>query len=209
MILIVVLIVVILIVWWLIRSPEATYEEERYIKALSYFQKGEFKGVLLFKKKEYSESDLSQIVIQMTEAIQDNNVPQVKELSMSYPNILPRDTVLQVLELKTSRVILERKYDLACRLGQIIPSAKNHLMVGIAYLNLQQYENAKIFLEKALEYKKTFTALYNLMIAHTHLNYYKDALKDLKELRTMFPEQLSSKKKLLIEIPLEHLMEVQ
>lgn len=206
---------------FVIHSIENQEKQERQQKnsldwALNLLKKGDTKGVIYWHKKEKDPSDTDpiQIVVKIAEAMQNDSLKSIKELSMSqlaiYDSIGPS---LDEAYINYARsLFIKKNYSSAQKWFQLVYERKKEescLYLGLCCLQLHDYSKASYFLTESLANKQTFTVLYNLLLIHTYLKQYKNALKDLKELRKVFPEELKHKKKVLLEIPFEHLMEEQ
>lgn len=200
-------------------SEQIKREENRqkgFFQAINYLKKGKFKDLIFWYKTSADlNEDPTQIIVRISEFMQEDSPECVQELTEKYSEICSsiESSLCEAYLNYADKLVAENTYSSAKKWYQLAYKQDKNIdtciCLGLCCLCLKDYSNTVKFLQESLTYQKTFIALYNLLLAHTHLNRYKDALEDLKELRKMFPEQLSSKKKLLIEIPLEHLTEVQ
>lgn len=200
-------------------SEQMKKEERRhkaFFAALKSLKEGKVEDVIYWRKsKNTPDTDPTQIVVKIAEAMQHHSPQYIKQLPTSQPAIY--DTIepnLQEAYLSYARgLFLKKDYSYAKMWYQMAyeqePNEESCICLGFCHLKEQNYSNAAQFLKEALTYKRDFNILYNLLLAHRHLNCYRETVEVLKELRENFPEQLATKKKVLMEIPFEHLTEAQ
>lgn len=189
----------------------------KYLKgALNRLKRGDLRGVLLwYKEKSPSDTDPTQVVVKIAEAMQNGSPQDIKRIITLQPTAMYKTIAPSLYEayINYARDFFTKGdyhsaqiwYQMAYEQNQ--DEASCFIYLGVCYLHLQDFSNAVHFFEKSLTYKETFAAAYDLFLALTYSKQYNKALEIFQQLRTKFSTQLAQKKKLLTEIPLEHLTE--
>ena len=201
-------------------ASEQNKREEKQKKwfphALNHLKDGNFKILVdWYKKRDGFEDSPIQIIVQIGEFMQKDSPQSIQKLTERYSVICStiKPSLCQAYINYANRLFANRNYSSAKKWYQLAyeqeTSADSCIWLGLYYLQLKDYLNAAHFLKETLRYKKNFTILYNLFLVYIHLNYCKEALQIFKQLRQEYFIQLARKKKILTEIPLEHLTEIQ
>ena len=187
---------------------------KRYLDgALNHLKRGDFKGASWYKDASSSDTSPLQVVAKIAEAMQNGSPQDIKQiitLSLIHKTIVPS---LHEAYINYARNFFAKGdyhsaqiwYQVAYESNQ--NKALDCFNLGVCCLQLQDFSNAVHFFEKSLTYKDTFAAAYDLFLALTCSKQYNKALEIFQQLRARFSAQLAQKKKLLAEIPLEHLTE--
>lgn len=181
--------------------------------ALNRLKRGDFKAASWYKDASSSDTSPLQVVAKIAEAMQNGSPQDIKQiitLSLIHKTIVPS---LHEAYINYARDFFAKGdyhsaqiwYQVAYESNQ--NKALDCVYLGVCCLQLQDFSNAVHFFEKSLTYKDTFAAAYDLFLALTYSKQYNKALEIFQQLRAKFSAQLAQKKKLLAEIPLEHLTE--
>ena len=182
-------------------------------KALQRFYNGEFSEIAELKNR-CSDPTAIETVEQMAQAIEQNNTRTLKNLLQHNPDIAQKtDDFLNHLCLtKAHRFWHSRQYNLAHNWYLIAYERsityESCMGLGLCCFQFKEYEDARKLFQQANSLQPSFPALYNQMLAELACRHYAETLRLFKEIRRQYPDRLAEKKKILAEIPADHLTEV-
>ena len=186
------------------------YDLKVFNLTVNYLKNSDFEEIILLQNR-YS---IPKFFLNIAEAGQNNNISQFEQLIQSDSSLSSHlnGFLTSIYILQAKKRLKNKEYDIAIiwYLGAIKREYTFQTLyeLGYCYLKQQQYQEAIKYFKKSLHCKNSFIALYNLFLANSQLCN-KDTFENLKELRQKFPLELSQKGQILLEIPFEHLTEVQ